>query len=54
MAAIIPSDYLHGGMGPWLVNAQCNQPQATLQEKHIPHRRWWILENQDTVLTAAG
>ena len=31
MTAIIPGDYLHGGMGPWLVNAQCTQPQATLK-----------------------
>ena len=31
LAAVIPRDYLHEGMGPWLVNAQCTRPRATLK-----------------------
>ena len=31
LAAVIPRDYLHEGMGPWLGNAQCTRPRATLK-----------------------
>ena len=31
LAVVIPRDYLHEGIGPWLVDAQCTRPQATLK-----------------------
>ena len=31
LAAVIPRDCLHEGMGPWLGNAQCTRSRATLK-----------------------
>ena len=31
LAVVIPRDYLHEGMGPWLGNAQCTRPRTTLK-----------------------